>query len=62
MKSVMRHLSRWYDVDIEYQYIPEDLLYVDFPRNTKLSEALKALELSGTAHFKIENKKVIVMK
>ncbi len=58
---VMRQLSRWYDVEVVYQNKPtDDPLYADIPRNTKLSDVLKALELAGGARFEIEGKKIIV--
>ncbi len=59
--TVMKQLSRWYDVEIVYgsQKI-NDLFYAEIPRNTKLSDALKALELTGKVDFKIEDKKIIV--
>lgn len=57
---VTRQLSRWYDVDVEYRKKIDDLFYAEMPRNTKLSDALKALELTGKVHFEIEGKKIIV--
>lgn len=59
--TVTRQLSRWYDVDIIYKQKIDDLFYAEIPRNTKLSDALKALELTGKVRFKMEGKKIIVM-
>lgn len=58
--AVTRQLSRWYDLDVEYRKQVNDLFYAEMPRNTKLSDALKALELTGKVHFEIEGKKIIV--
>lgn len=58
--TVTRQLSRWYDVDVEYRKKVDDLFYAEMPRNTKLSDALKALELTGKVHFEIDGKKIIV--
>jgi hypothetical protein len=54
-------LSRWYNVDVVYRNKPDELFYAEIPRNTKLSDVLKALELTGKLRFGIEGKKIIVM-
>lgn len=59
--TVMRQMSRWYDVDIDYNDKLEDLFYADMARSTMLSDVLKALELTRNVHFKIEGRKVIVV-
>ena len=62
IESVMRQLSRWYDVEVVYQRPPgSGSFHADMPKNTNLSMALKALELTGKVHFQIEGKKVIVL-
>lgn len=62
LQSVLRQLSRWYDVDVVYQLSHNDDEFMgDIPRNVKLSEVLKILEFGGV-HFKIEGKKLIVTK
>jgi ferric-dicitrate binding protein FerR (iron transport regulator) len=59
--TVMRQMSRWYDVDIEYNEKMNDLFYADISRSTMLSDVLKALELTTEVHFKIEGRKVTVV-
>jgi hypothetical protein len=61
LETVMRQMSRWYDVDIEYNRKVDDLFYADMARTTMLSDVLKALELTTNVHFKIEGRKVIVL-
>ncbi len=62
LQSVLRQLSRWYDVDVVYQLSHNDDEFMgDIPRNVKLSEVLKILEFGGV-HFKIEGKRLIVTK
>jgi transmembrane sensor len=61
IESLMGQLSRWYDVEIEYKKKVDDRFYAEIPRDTKLSDALKALELTGQVRFGIEGKKIIVM-
>ncbi|GAC1591523.1 MAG: hypothetical protein NVS3B19_12650 [Ginsengibacter sp.] len=71
IETVMKQLSRWYDVELIYQDKAgldypnkkvRDLLHADIPRNTKLSDVLKALEIAGGAKFEIEGKKIIIEK
>lgn len=61
IETVMRQLSRWYDVEIEYKGKSDDLFIAEMRRNIKLSDALKALELTGKVKFDIQGRKIIVM-
>lgn len=61
IQSVTRQLSRWYDVEIVYNKKIDDLFYAKILKNTKLTDVLKALELTGKVRFAVEGKKVIVM-
>lgn len=61
MKTVLRQLSRWYDVDFEYKgeiNVPE--LYSKIPRTISLAEVLKAIEINSKLKFEIEGKRVTV--
>ena len=60
IKNVMSQLSRWYDVEIVYQKKINTRFYLEMSRNTKLSEILKVLELTGNIKFEIIGKKIIV--
>ncbi|MBX2922603.1 MAG: DUF4974 domain-containing protein [Chitinophagaceae bacterium] len=60
LEIVLRQLSRWYDADVVFKRKINDRFYADIPMNTMLSDALKALELTGVVHFTIENRKIIV--
>ncbi|NCI46467.1 FecR family protein [Sediminibacterium soli] len=60
LKTLMRQLMRWYDVDVSYQQgVPERFFTADVSRDKNLSSVLKILELNKI-HFKIEDKKIIV--
>lgn len=61
IESIMRQLSRWYDVEVVYNQKPDEIFYAEIPRNTPLSDVLKALELTGEVRFAIEGKKIVVM-
>lgn len=62
IETVMRQLSRWYDVDVVYNRKVDDLFYAEIPKNTNLSDVLKALELTGKVRFEIEKKQIVVMR
>lgn len=62
IKTVMHQLARWYDVEVEAGDDVDELFFADVPRNKKLSDVLKALELTGKVKFRIEGKKIRVMK
>ena len=60
IESVMRQMSRWYDVDVEYQGMTDQHFRGSIPRSANASEVFKMLELTGAVHFTVEGKKVIV--
>lgn len=60
LKSIMRQVSRWYDLDVEYRgVIPKRLFTGGISREANLSALLKILELSHI-NFKMEGRKIIV--
>jgi transmembrane sensor len=62
IKTVMRQLARWYDVEVVYERnaVKNDPLFVEVSRNTRLSDVLKVLQESGSAKFTIQGKKIVV--
>ena len=48
-------------MEVVYNKKIDDLFYAEIPRNTKLSDVLKALELTGKINFEIEGSKIIVL-
>lgn len=62
IKSIMRKIARWYDVDVSYSgKIPEIEFGGNISRSTDISEVLNALELTNSIHFKIEGRRITVM-
>ena len=59
--EIMRQVSRWYDVDVEYESTPAGTFSGGVSRNTNVSNVMKILALSDV-HFKIDGKKVILTK
>ncbi|PTQ97907.1 FecR family protein [Mucilaginibacter yixingensis] len=63
IKSIMRKISRWYDVDVEYKGAQTHEGFVGtLPRSANINEVLDMLELTRLTHFKIEGRRVMVMK
>lgn len=63
VQSIMRRLSRWYDIEVVYQgNVPDNLQFGGvISRTKKLSEVLQVLETTQNIHFKIEGRRVTVM-
>jgi ferric-dicitrate binding protein FerR (iron transport regulator) len=60
--ELMRQVERWYDVDVEYKTQRNDQDYTGIvPRTQNVSALLQILELTGTVHFQIEGRKIIVL-
>jgi transmembrane sensor len=63
IESIMRKISRWYNVDIVYQ---EGFIKQRFggtiSRFDNVSKVLRMLELTGAIHFKIAERRIIVMR
>jgi len=63
ISSVMRKLSRWYDVDVHYaDTVSTEGMNGRVSRNKNISQVIKALEATKTVHFKVEGRRVLVMK
>lgn len=63
IQRIMKKLSRWYNVDIEYKgAIPAVVFGGEVSRSKKLTEVLELLEHTGQVHFTIEGRKVIVTR
>lgn len=61
LKSIMRQVSRWYDVSVQYSGdIPRRSFTGKISRDSNLSEILKVLERSHI-NFKIEGRKIILI-
>lgn len=61
--SIMRKLSRWYDIDVTFDGpVPDDEFSGTISRYSNISMVLKALTYYKTVHFKIEGRRVIVSK
>jgi transmembrane sensor len=62
IKTVMRQIIRWYDVQVVYEEELKENFYVEINRNSEIADVLKILENTGGGHFRMEGKRVIVTK
>jgi len=61
IRSIMRILSRWYNVEVGYEGKTPDYKFGgSIPRTANISTVIKTLEYSGV-HFKIDKNKIIVL-
>jgi len=60
IKTILRQISRWYDVDIEYRGNVDIHFTGQLPRNQRVSGIFEKLALTGEVNFKIEGRKIIV--
>lgn len=62
LKSILRQISRWYDVDVEYRGNVDIHFTGQLPRNDNVTKVFDKLALTGEVHFKTEGKKIIVSR
>ena len=63
IKSIMRKLSRWYNVEVNYSgNIPEVGFGGNISRSKDISEVLDVLQLTNAIHFKVEGRRITVMR
>jgi transmembrane sensor len=63
IKEVMKMIERWYDIEVVYQGdVPEDYFTGSMSKFNKISTVFDLLELTGNIHFKIEGRRVTIMK
>jgi len=60
--AIMRQIERWYDADVEYQDQVTLHLNATIRRDVPVSKLLGILEETNQVHFKVEGKKIKVMK
>lgn len=62
LPEIMRQLSRWYDVTIDYRLtVNPGKFGGGISKSQNLEEVLKLIEGNGICHFKIEGRKIIVL-
>ncbi|MEQ7800957.1 FecR family protein [Pedobacter sp. ASV1-7] len=64
LESIMNKISRWYNVEIKYEFKPDsDLVFAGkISRARDIDAVLKIMEYTGKVHFKVEGRVVTVTK
>jgi len=61
--NIMKQVSRWYDVDIEYKDGVQNKEFGGtISKYKNITELLNNLQLTQTIHYKLEGRRVIIMK
>lgn len=61
IQTVLRQISRWYDIEIEYQgKVPDYTITGEVSRGESLSSVLKVLALSDV-HFELKGRKLVIL-
>lgn len=63
LESSMNKIARWYNIEVVYEVNPDGMGFEGkISRNKSLSVLLKNIETAGGIHFKIEGRRVTVIK
>lgn len=63
LQTIMRMVARWYNIEVVYGSPPGDLRYGgEVSRSKNLSDILKMLEATGDVKFKVEGRRVTVIR
>lgn len=63
ISSIMLKLSRWYDVDVSFiGQITDEKFNGTISRTKSINEVLEMLETTGAVKFKIDGRRIVVMK
>lgn len=61
IETVMRQLSRWYDVQVEYKGKVHGHIGGTIEREANISQVLHILEMTGIVNFNIQGRKIVVL-
>ncbi len=62
LHTIMEQISRWYDVDVVFETDVDNHYSFELPRNLPVSKILQVLELTKSVHFRIDGKKITVVR
>jgi ferric-dicitrate binding protein FerR (iron transport regulator) len=60
VETIMRQVSRWYNVNVVFEEPVHEKFYAQVSRNTNVSKLLKMLEATRAVHFNINGKTITV--
>jgi len=62
IQTIMHELSRWYNIEVSYEATPTTGFSAEISRGKNISAVLHMLERTRLVHFKIEGRRVTVIK
>lgn len=63
LEDVMNDLSRWYEIQVDYKTDVSNLKFSGtISKYEQIEKVLKLIEMTGSIHFKIQERRIIVMK
>lgn len=62
LATIMRQLSRWYNVEVDIDNMPQKKFNGALPRDVKLSQVLKMMETTSGLKFKIDERRISMLK
>lgn len=63
IQSIMRKVSRWYNVEVNYSGdVPDVGFGGNISRSKDINEVLNVLQLTNAVHFKVEGRRITVMR
>lgn len=60
--DIMRQVSRWYDVEVDYSQLPDKRITGVVSRGERLSAVLRALAISSNVHFILQGRRLLLKK
>ena len=61
IQSIMKQVARWYDIEVVYQGSLHNQVYGgQISKYSNINDLLTKLELTGTVHFKVDGRRVVV--
>lgn len=58
LKDVLLELTHWYDLNIDYSKIPNNVVYAEIHRNTDLQAVLKYIEQASGVQFSLKGRRL----
>lgn len=62
LRSMLRQIARWYDVDVEYRGNVDLHFTGQLTRSERVNKLFEKLEMTGEVHFRVEGRKIIVTR
>ncbi|MFW0715291.1 FecR family protein [Pedobacter sp. N23S346] len=62
LATVMHKISRWYNVEVAYNKLPDRRLYAKISMDASLNEVLRMISLTSNLKFKVEGRRITLIE